>query len=216
MIISDYIIPLRPIDENASPKKCIETMMDNLCYEIPVMRNSKLYGTVDLDECIHTADDTILSIVDPGYASVHFNSHLFDVLRVFNESKRNVISVLAEDFEWLGIVTKTTILEALGNSLTAEQNGAVLLLEMASHQYSTNELSRIVESESCQILGLWLNHLSESGRIRVSLKLNTENAERIVSGLQRHGYEVIAAFGDDDYKENVEKRFESLMKYIDI
>jgi len=191
-------------------------MMDNLCYEIPVMRNSKLYGTVDLDECIHTADDTILSIVDPGYASVHFNSHLFDVLRVFNESKRNVISVLAEDFEWLGIVTKTTILEALGNSLTAEQNGAVLLLEMASHQYSTNELSRIVESESCQILGLWLNHLSESGRIRVSLKLNTENAERIVSGLQRHGYEVIAAFGDDDYKENVEKRFESLMKYIDI
>lgn len=216
MIVSDHIIPLHPIDENASRKKCIKTMMDNLCYELPVMQNSKLYGTVELDECIHASDDTILSIVDPGYASVHFNSHLFDVLRVFNESKRNVISVLAEDFEWLGIVTKTTILEALGNSLTAEQNGAVLLLEMASHQYSANELSRIVESESCQILGLWLNHLSESGRIRVSLKLNTENAERIVSGLQRHGYEVIAAFGDDDYKENVEKRFESLMNYIDI
>ena len=32
----------------------------------------------------------------------------------------------------------------------------------------------------------------------------------------RFNYEVIASFGDDDYKENVEKRFQALMKYLDI
>ena len=191
-------------------------MMDNLCYELPVMKEGKLYGTVQLDECIHSKDETISNLVDPGYASVHFNSHIFDVLRIFNESNADVCGVLGENFEWIGIVTKTRVLEALSQSLTSLQTGAVLIVEMAAHQYSSSQISRIIESEGAQLLGLWLTDVADSSRIRASLKLNTQNAERIIGGLQRFNYDVIATFGDDDYKENVERRFESLMKYIDL
>jgi hypothetical protein len=117
--------------------------------------------------------------------------------------------------EWVGIITKTIVLEALAKSLTVEQSGAVIIVEVASHQYSSSEIARIIEGEGSQLLGLWLTNLAESGRIRASLKLNTQNAERIINGLQRYGYETVAAFGDDDYTENVERRFQSLMKYID-
>ncbi len=191
-------------------------MMDNVCFELPVLRDKQLYGTVQLDECIHSEEDTIESIVEPGYASVHFNSHLIDVLHIFNESKANVCCVLDENFEWIGIINKTAVLEGLAQSLTVAQTGAILLIEMAAHQYSSSEIARIIEGEGSQILGLWLNNLEESGRIRASIKLNTQNAERIINGLQRYGYEMIAAFGDDDYKENVERRFQSFMKFIDV
>jgi Mg/Co/Ni transporter MgtE len=180
------------------------------------MKAGKLYGTVQLDECIHSKDETIEGLVDSGFASVHNNSHIFDVLRIFNESKADVCCVLGEEFEWIGIVTKTSILEALSNSLTSQQKGAVIIVEMAAHQYSSSEISRIIESEGAQLLGLWLTDVAESSRIRASLKLNTQNAERIINGLQRFNYDVIATFGDDDYKENVERRFESFMKYIDL
>ena len=70
--------------------------------------------------------------------------------------------------------------------------------------------------QGAQILGIWLTNKEGSGRIQVSIKLNTQNAERIINSLQRFGHEVIAIFGDEDYKDNVESRFESLMKYIDI
>ena len=115
-----------------------------------------------------------------------------------------------------GKITKTNVLEALAQSLTVGQVGAVLVLEMAAHQYSTSEISRIIESEGSQILGIWLTNKEGSGRIQVSIKLNTQNAERIIKSLQRFSYEVIAIFGDEDYRDNVESRFESLMKYIDI
>ena len=190
--------------------------MDNLCYDLPVMKNGKLYGTVQLDECIHSKEDTIESLVDPGFTSVHFNTHLFDALRIIKESKASSCCVLGEDFQWVGIITKTAIVEALSLSLTIEQSGAVLVVEMAAHQYSSSEIARIIESEGAQLLGLWLSNVEESGRIRASLKLNTQNAERIINSLQRFNYDVIATFGDDDYKENVERRFESLMKYIDL
>ena len=216
MIVADHISPILAIEESSSRKECIETMFDNLCYELPVLRGGKLYGTVQLDECIHSLESTIESIVDPGFASIHYNSHLFDALHIFNESKANVCCVLGENFEWIGIITKTIVLEALAKSLTVEQSGAVLIVEMAGHQYSSTEIARIIEGEGAQMLGLWLTNLEESGRIRASIKLNTQHAERIISGLQRYGYEIVAAFGDNDYKENVERRFQSLIKYIDV
>ncbi|MBT8327281.1 MAG: CBS domain-containing protein [Bacteroidia bacterium] len=216
MIALDYIAQIKPVTDTTSVKECMEIMFDNLCFELPVVKDGKLFGTVQLDECIHTEEITIESIVDSGFASVHFNTHLFDVLRIFNESKANVCCVLGKDFEWIGILTKTLVVEAIAHSLTVEQGGAIIVIEMATLQYSSSEVARIVESEGSQLLGLWLHNVPDSGRIRASLKLNTKNAERIIGGLTRFNYEVIATFGDDDYKENVEKRFQSLMKYLDI
>ncbi|MEY2923867.1 MAG: hypothetical protein RLZZ337_407 [Bacteroidota bacterium] len=216
MIALDYISNLAPAEQNASVSDCINLMMNNLCFELPVTKDGKLYGTVDLDECIHTEDLTIENITDSGYASVHFNTHLFDVLRVFNESKANVVCVLGHEFEWVGMLTKTNVIEAIAHSLTIDQVGAVLIVEMASHQYSSSEICRIIESEGAQLLGLWITNEKNSSRIRASLKLNIQHAERVILSLQRFNYEVIATFGDDDYKENVERRFQSLLKYLDI
>lgn len=215
MTVADYILPVLSIDMDTLREACVEQMMDNLCYELPVFKDGHLYGTIQLDECIHSREKTIKSLVEPGYSSVHFRAHLIDVLRIFQESKANVCSVLDDNREWCGIITKTAVLGGLAQSLTVGQAGAILVVEMAAHQYSSSEMTRIIEGEGAQLLGLWLTSLAESGRIRASLKLNTQNAERIISGLQRYGYEVIAAFGDDDYKANVEHRFQSFMKYID-
>lgn len=216
MNVADYILPILPVEIDTSRSKCMEIMMDNLCYELPVLKDKQLYGTVQLDECIHSSDDSIEYLVEQGFASVHYHSHLIDVLHIFNESKANVCCVLNEHFEWVGIITKTAVLQGLADSLTVSQTGAILLVEMASHQYSSSEIARIIEGEGSQLLGLWLTNLEESGRIRASIKLNTQNAERIINGLQRYGYDMIAAYGDDDYKENVEQRFQSFMKYIDV
>ena len=87
---------------------------------------------------------------------------------------------------------------------------------MSSAQYSTNELSRIIEGEGSKVLGLWLHKDDDSARIKVTVKINTSNVERIINGFDRFGYDVIATFGVDDYKDNINRKFQSLMKYIDL
>jgi CBS domain containing-hemolysin-like protein len=142
--------------------------------------------------------------------------HLFDVLQVFKSSPKNVCAVLDQNGEWIGILTKNQIIDSLSQTLSIEQNGAILIIEMSSAQYSTNELSRIIEGEGSKVLGLWLHKDDDSARIKVTVKINTSNVERIINGFDRFGYDVIATFGDDDYKDNINRKFQSLMKYIDL
>ena len=211
---STYTIP--DINEKTSPTVCIEVMMDAQCFELPVQKNNRLFGSVTLDDCISSKEKSIESLISPGFLSVHYQMHLFDVLQIFKSSPKNVCAVLGENQEWIGILTKNQIINSLSQTLSIEQNGSILILEMASAQYSTNELSRIIEGEGSKVLGLWLHKDEDSARIKVTVKTNTSNVERIINGFDRFGYDIIATFGDEDYKENIDRKFQSFMKYIDL
>ena len=209
-----YIIP--PIHEKISPNVCVEIMMDAECFELPVQKVNQLIGSVTLDDCISTKDKSIKDIISPGFLCIHHQMHLFDVLQIFKSSPKNVCAVLDQNGEWIGILTKNQIIDSLSQTLSIEQNGAILIIEMSSAQYSTNELSRIIEGEGSKVLGLWLHKDDDSARIKVTVKINTSNVERIINGFDRFGYDVIATFGDDGYKDNINRKFQSLMKYIDL
>ena len=211
---STHIIPT--INEKTSPAVCIEVMMDAQCFELPVQKNNQLIGSVKLEDCISSKQEFIEQLISPGFLSVYHQMHLFDVLQIFKFSPKNVCAVLGENQEWIGILTKNQIINSLSQTLSIEQNGSILILEMASAQYSTNELSRIIEGEGSKVLGLWLHKDEDSARIKVTVKINTSNVERIINGFDRFGYDIIATFGDDDYKDNINRKFQSFMKYIDL
>lgn len=215
MIAQDYIQHIPLVTPNSSRTECINLMLQNRAFDLPVLQEDHLRGTVSLDACIFSDDDKIKDLIEPGLVSVHSNTHLFDVMHVLNESHHESVAVLNLNNEFEGILTHTRVLEALAQGLSVEQSGSVLLIEVSSNMYSSSELTRLVESEGAQILGLWVNRVPDSGRIRISIKLNTTNAERVMNSLQRFNYEVVSTFGDDDYKEHVEKRYQSLMKYLD-
>ena len=210
---STYIIP--EINEKTSPDVCVEVMMDAQCFELPVQKSNQLIGSVTLEDCISSKEKTIENLISPGFLSVHYQMHLFDVLQIFKSSAKNVCAVLGENQEWVGILTKNQMINSLSQTLSIEQNGSILILEMSSAHYSTNELSRIIEGEGSKVLVMWLHKDEDSARIKVTVKINTSNVERIINGFDRFGYDVIATFGDKDYKENIDRKFQSLMKYID-
>ncbi|MBR9860690.1 CBS domain-containing protein [bacterium] len=212
----DHIVNIPLVDEKSSRQECIDVMFDLSCFDLPVFKDNKLHGTIRLKECIESKDEKITDLIIPGFASAYFNTHVLDLLSVYEETPFDSIAVLGDEFEYIGIITRKALIQCLSRSLTVDQVGAVLVVEMATHQYSSSEICRIIESENAQLLGLWIENVPDSGRIRANLKVNTKNAERVISSLLRFNYEVIASFGDDDYKENVEKRFQSLMKYLDI
>ena len=216
MIAQEFVHTILPIGLNSTTDDCLTTMLKLSCFQLPVLKGDKLVGSIGLEDCMDNPNQSIEKFVQEGFASVYYNTHIFDVMRVFNEAQSDCSAVLGSEFEFLGVITKSDCEDAIASSLTVEQQGAIVMIEMATSQYSSSEICRIVESENAQLLGLWLENVPDSGRIRASLKLNTKNAERIISGLIRFNYEVIASFGDDDYKENVGKRFQSLMKYLDI
>lgn len=203
------------INDKMSPAKCLDIMIEEECFELPVFRDNQIYGTIQMEDCMYTIEPTIETLIIPGFVSIYYQAHIFEVLQVFKSSPRSVCAVLGDDLKWMGIITKQRLSDMLSQSLTIEQNGALLILEMSSLHYSSYEISRIVEGEGSKVLGFWLHKNQDSARIRVSIKLNTSNVERIVNGFDRFGYDIISIFGDEDYNENVKRKFQSFMKYLD-
>lgn len=212
----DHIIPWKEIQTTSARTDCIDQMLTDESFEMPVVKGQKLFGLIRLEDCMNSEQDTIENMVERGCPYVYVGTHLFDIMDVMHRANTDICAVLSEEDKVLGYINKTVAFNRLSQGISVEQDGAIILLEMATHQYSVSEIGRIVESENAQILGLWVEHVPDSGRIRASLKINTSNAERIVNSLQRFNYEVIATFGDLDYKEKVEKRYQSLMKYLDL
>ena len=209
-------MPIPEITEDFGRLDCLDLMLELECFELPVLKNGKVHAKVRLEDCLNSESKTIKDFIELGCPFVLVGSHLFDVIHILNTSELSVCAVLDEEMNMLGVITKHVALNRMARSISIEQAGAVIIIEMASHQYSSSEIARIIESENAQLLGLWMESVPESSRIRVSLKINTSNAERIINSLTRFNYEVIATYGDLDYKEKVEKRYQALMKYLDI
>ena len=86
---STYIIP--EINEKTSPAVCVGVMMDAQCFELPVQKSNQLIGSVTLEDCISSKEKTIENLISPGFLSVHYQMHLFDVLQIFKSSPKNVL-----------------------------------------------------------------------------------------------------------------------------
>ena len=216
MNTSEHIQEIPLISQKWKRKDCADLMFELECFEIPVLQDKKVIGRVLLEDCLVEDELSIEAIIEDACAKVYINTHLFDVMQVFRNSQSAVCAVVDLEGAFLGIITKEMVLNKLSHSISTEQSGAILLIEMATHQYSSSEISQIVESENAQILGMWLEQVPDSRRIRLSMKVNTNSAERIVSSLQRFNYEVISSFGDDDYKDTVERRYQAFIKYLDL
>ena len=215
MNTQEHVIDIPLLQEDSSVQECLNAMLDVECFELPVIKDGKVYGKIILEDLLDQ-EGTIANSIEQGFPCVALHTHLFDVMRVMRETNASVCAVLDGSGDFVGIITKQIVLNRLSHAISVEQVGAIVVVEMASHQYSSSEIARIVEGENAQILGMWMQQIESSGRVRISIKLNTVNAERIVNGFMRFNYEVIATFGDQDYREKVEKRYQSLMKYLDI
>ncbi|MFY0644081.1 MAG: CBS domain-containing protein [Bacteroidia bacterium] len=216
MNTSEHIQEIAQISSDWIRKDCANLMFELECFELPVLSESKVIGRVLLEDCLIDSHKTIADVVENTSSKVYINTHLFDVMQIFRSSNAAVCAVVDLEGNFLGIITKEMVLNRLSHSISTEQPGAILLIEMATHQYSSSEISQIVEGENAQILSMWLEQVPDSGRIRLSMKVNTNSAERIVSSLQRFNYEVISSFGDDDYKDTVERRYQAFIKYLDL
>lgn len=216
MNAAEHMLEIPEVSKNWNGSACMDLMLEHECFELPVCEQGSLVGKVILEDCSNNQDKTIENLIDEEVLRVYVNTHLFDLMRLFREGKSDMAALVDLEGKCLGMITKTMVLNRLSHSISVEQDGAIILLEMASSQYSSSQIAQIVEGENAQILGLWLEQIPDSGRIRASVKVNTSSAERIIGSLLRFKYEVITSFGDQDYKERVERRYQAFIKYLDI
>jgi acetoin utilization protein AcuB len=216
-LINQMIPPLKLYD---SVEKALRWMDEFRVNELPVVSNRKYLGlATELSLTELTDREKSLKEVSLEYQDVHvqYIQHFYDVMETAIKNKIQVVPVLDDEQEYMGIITINDTLAAFGQMSALQGQGGILVLSMAERDYSLSQISRLIEEENTKILSAYVSPDElDPYKIKLTLKLSTKDLTRIIATLERFDYRITAQFQDANSFDVGKDRLDMLFKYLDI
>ncbi|MDX2301861.1 MAG: CBS domain-containing protein [Microscillaceae bacterium] len=216
-LINQMIPPLKPAD---TLDKAIRWMEEMRIAQLPVIDKDQYIGLLSEDIIYEKNDEsTYVSDVQLIGSSVYvmYNQHFYDILRLASSYAVQLVAVLGEEGNFLGVVTLHDTLNAFADSFSNQESGGILVMLIDYRDYSLAEISRLVESNQARILNVSVVHdTGNPNNLQVTLKINKTNLSRIVATFERFNYQIIAKFQPSEFQDMDKERLDLLFKYMDI
>jgi len=185
--------------------------------EIPLVDNDQYIGLITevdlLDyECIEGELSKLESTLERPF--IYENDHLFEVLGKMATEELSVLPVVSSEEIYLGAIDQASAIKMIAKAEAYHSSGGVLQLELSVHDYSVTEISRLVESNDLKILNLYVTSSPDSNKIQVTIKLNKQDLSRLIQTFNRFGYTISASFHKDGNEDDLRKRYEGFLRYL--
>lgn len=216
-LINQMIPPLKLYD---TVEKALRWMDEFRVNELPVVSNRKYLGMATEPELVELTERTqTLKEVELDYQEIHVMhfQHFYDVMEIAIKNKVQVVPVLDDVQEYMGIITINDTLAAFGQMSALQGQGSILVLSMPERDYSLSQISRLIEEENAKILSAYVSPDElDPYQIKLTLKLNASDLSRIIATLERFEYRITAQFHDSNSFDVGKDRLDMLFKYLDI
>jgi predicted transcriptional regulator len=199
--------------------QALQLMNDNHVTHLPIVEGDKYIGIISEEDLLQVDNDHAeLETMQQsfGNASVKSNDHFLKTIQVAAENGLSVVPVVTNDNEIIGAVVYNDLLKYASEFMSLNEPGGLIVLEMEGHQYSFNEISRLVETNDAQITQLNTSNDPETGMMEVTLRINKPEVSDIVATFQRYEYNVKYFFGEELYANELKSNYDNLMNYLKI
>lgn len=217
-LLNQMIPPLKDTDTAGKAARWLEEFHVG---QLPVLAGRRYRGLVTEHDLAEYEDsDKQLEELPLRYANAHVqhDQHFYRIMEVAVENKIQLVPVLDEQQDYAGVVTVGDALAAFGAVPGPVGQGGILVLSMEERDYSLSQISRYVEENNAKILSAHVvADERDPYRIRLTLRLNTDNMSRITATLERFGFLVTAQFsGPAEASNDEQERFDSLLRYLSV
>lgn len=214
----NHLIPSLKLTDNA--QKAIVWMEELRTNQLPVIDKGEFKGLIS-EEIIFENNDINKNVAEyPLFAPecfVYGYQHFFDVIKLSNEYKVEIVAVLDENNRYIGVIALSDTLSALAQTAAIQSAGGIIVLSMNQIDYSMAEIGRLIESDNAKILSSFvMPDMMDAGKIKITLKINKSDLSRIIATLERFNYKVIAQFQHPTMITNEKERIDILMRYLNI
>ena len=218
MMASAFIDPsIVPLKISDSVAVAIDFFKEFSVRQLPVVQDNICIGILSLDEIEEElADIPVLDFINLSYSFASTYDHIYEVMRAISEQSVTLFPIIDENNNYLGCITLASLFKNYVNCAAFSQPGSIVVLEMDKKNYSLAEIARIVESENKVVLSSLLSSNAESDRLEITLKLNSAQIQNLLSTFERFGYNIKATFDEEDVKDTLKNRYESLMTYLNV
>lgn len=213
-LISYEIPPLKPSDTGS---KVLQWMEEFKVKDMVVVKSKKYIGIIEETDLLdrNNIDDKLETYsLDLKKPFVFKNQHIFEVIGLFVEFDVDVLPVLNENSEYLGLITSKKILQYLSEIVSVANQGSIITLEMNAVDYSMAEIAKIVESDDAKILASFITSHPDTTKIEVTLKINKTDITRVLHTFDRFNYTVTASFNESEYHQDLKNRYDEFMRFL--
>lgn len=215
-VITDRNYAVKPTD---SKRYILDKMADLRLAQLPVVKGELFLGLVSYESLTgpEHMDDRIEQS-GFAYQQVHLfdTQHIYDAVLFFQVHPLDLLPVLDEEYLYLGALTPLDVVDAMGQTMSVNHPGGIIILEMGNRDNALSHIAHIVEAENTQILSSYVRMFADSSRLEVTIKVNTADISSIVAAFLRHDYTVKSTYNDENSRDNSRDRYEQLMNYINM
>ncbi len=174
--------------------------------------NDKFIGDLKLAE--NTLESEISLLSKPH---VHTGYHLLEVASLMQALHLSLVPVLDEEHHYKGALALTNLSGVFFQMVSLQDPGGILVLQTPRNNYSTVQISQIIEGNDARILCLFVSRIPESDNLEVTLKLDKVDLSSVIQTFTRYGYQISAAYMDDSVLYDLyEDRMEQFLRYINV
>lgn len=98
--------------------------------------------------------------------------------------------------ELIGVISRDSMLDGLGRMIAGRDDCSVITVECAAGDYSASRIAHAVEDSDAHLVDLW-SVPAEQGKVKVTLRVRRDDPASTVHNLERYGYDVINAYGNE-------------------
>jgi CBS domain-containing protein len=138
------------------------------------------------------------------------DTHLHEVLAQMSCHALTVLPVVGPGGKYAGAITTDKLLDAMAEGCNAGAPGSVIVLEMWQKDYVLSDIARIIEANNAHLLNLLYNIDPASGLLRITLKIDLEDATPVLRSFERFNYTVARHFmpkgtGDETLQRQIDE-----------
>ena len=209
-------IPFLHLDDNAG--KALQEMNDFHVSHLPVVEEEKYLGLISEDDLLDTNGNSTIKSLKKKFTTPFVRENDFFLLAVkrAKELHISIVPVISEQYELLGVIGEEDLFRQLAVFVGIEEEGGVIILEMAKNDFSAGELNRLIESNDAYISQLNSYLDTHTQTLTVSIRINKAEISDILATLQRHEYNVKYHYGEELYQNELQSNYFHLMNYLNI
>ena len=224
ILLEEYISGLELNASLAEAKAWVErTQLDSLI----ITDKGRLIGMLDAqflkDEdfgqelnCLEDYINTYPEDVQQG-AYICMQDHIFNAAEAFSNVLNDHLAVVDHDHNYIGIRTRSDVLEELSEFLNVSQKGTVIDVHIPSKEPMISEIIRLVETEGVHVKTITVQQPNmEEEHCRLTIKFENEEVSNAISTLERFGYTVYIPDRDLHRDQEYHERANELIRLLDL
>lgn len=221
MILHAYIDSEFPLlNSSDTIAQAIDLVEDSDFRELPVLKKNKLLGVVTLNQLYNSLNEEMkvesLLETDHKMISLKENSHPFHALHIMKTHKIQVLPVIDEEDNYVGVLTVERLLPFLGSNQYQLSDYGVIVLEVGTRNYSLSEISKIVEINNAIIVQSIISQEENSELLDVHLKINKSDLKEIILTFERYEYNIKSVYHQSEYEIDLREKVNAFLDYLKI